>query len=215
MASSATNDPDDQDWRLKAELDHVEPPAERRRSLDGLLNHLRSPAIVREIEAAVPQNVVITHDGKLLFAYAADEANLTAARKAIEDALRHDELTARIYVSHWDHALDDWRQIDPPLSGPAEQEQLAAVRDAEAIETRTLVVKVGREIRVEFEQSLLAWAQKLGIECTILEHPHLLAEQVGFTVTGPKRKVDEFAQGLTAEEWASIRTEQAVMGSPL
>src|ERR1700677_965584 len=199
MASSATNDPDDQDWRLKAELDHVEPPAERRRSLDGLLNHLRSPAIVREIEAAVPQNVVITHDGKLLFAYAADEANLTAARKAIEDALRHDELTARIYVSHWDHALDDWRQIDPPLSGPAEQEQLAAVRDAEAIETRTLVVKVGREIRVEFEQSLLAWAQKLGIECTILEHPHLLAEQVGFTVTGPNRKVDEFPQGLTAE----------------
>jgi hypothetical protein len=215
MASSATNDPDDQDWRLKAELDRVEGPADRRRSLDGLLNHLRSPAIVREIEAGVPRNVVVTHDGKLLLAYAADEATIRAARSAIEGALHHDQLTARIYVSHWDHGLDDWRQIDPPLSGEQEQEQLAALKDAEAIETRTLVVKVGREIRTEFEQSLASWAQKLGVECKIVEHPHLLREQVGFTVTGPKRKIDEFAQGLTAEEWATIRTERAVIASPL
>ena len=215
MASSATNDPDDQDWRLKAELDLLEPPADRRRSLDGLLHHLRSPAIVSEIEADVPQNVVITHDGSLLFAYAADEATIKAARSAIEGALRHNELTASIYVSHFDHRLDDWRQIDPPLSGEQEQALLVAERDAETTETRTLVATVGKMIRAEFEQSLLEWAQKLGVECEILEHPHLLNEQVGFTVTGPRRKIDEFAQGLSAEERATIRTERAVMASPL
>jgi hypothetical protein len=45
--------------------------------------------------------------------------------------------------------------------------------------------------------------------------PHLLTTQVAFTVTGPKRKVDEFAQGLRAEELATMPTERAVMLSPL
>jgi hypothetical protein len=53
------------------------------------------------------------------------------------------------------------------------------------------------------------------LECAIIEHPHLLTTQVAFTVTGPKRKIDEFSRGLTAEEWATIRTERTVMLSPL
>ena len=43
----------------------------------------------------------------------------------------------------------------------------------------------------------------------------LLTTQVAFTVTGPKRKIDEFAQGLNADELATIRAERAVMLSPL
>ena len=39
--------------------------------------------------------------------------------------------------------------------------------------------------------------------------------QVCFTVTGPKRKIDEFADGLRGEQRATIRTERAVMASPL
>jgi hypothetical protein len=53
------------------------------------------------------------------------------------------------------------------------------------------------------------------VQCKVFEHPHLLKTQVGFTVTGPKRKLDEFAQGLKAEERAIVRTERAVMLSPL
>ncbi len=56
---------------------------------------------------------------------------------------------------------------------------------------------------------------KLGLECNIIEHPHLLTTQVGFTVTGPKRRIDEFVQGLNAEGRATVRAETGVMLSPL
>jgi hypothetical protein len=83
-------------------------------------------------------------------------------------------------------------------------------------DSRTLVATVGREVREEFEQSMRNWADELGIRCEIIEqHPHLLNEQVAFTITGPARKLDEFAGGLAAEERATIRTERAVMLSPL
>ena len=59
------------------------------------------------------------------------------------------------------------------------------------------------------------WAEKLGLKCEVIEHPHLLTTQVAFTVIGSKRKVDEFADGLRAEELATMRTERAVMMSPL
>lgn len=78
-----------------------------------------------------------------------------------------------------------------------------------------MVVSSGKLIRVEFDQTMHDWAEKLGLECEIVEHPHLLTTQVGFTVTGPKRKIDEFAEGLKAEELATMRTERAVMISPL
>jgi hypothetical protein len=38
---------------------------------------------------------------------------------------------------------------------------------------------------------------------------------VGFTVTGPKRKLDEFSEGVKAEEWMTIRTETQVMLGPI
>jgi len=184
-------------------------------ALERIVGHTRDPKVVRDVEAAVLQDVVITHDGMLLFAYAATEAALAAARSAIEGVLLQDGVTASIAVSHWDEALDAWRQTDPTLSGQVALEEQAAERDAEAPDSRTVVVRVGKEIRSGFEQSMLAWAERLGVQCTFVEHPHLLSTQVAFTVSGPKRKVDEFAKGLRAEEWATIRTEDAVMASPL
>jgi hypothetical protein len=70
-------------------------------------------------------------------------------------------------------------------------------------------------VRAEVEQSMREWADKLDLRCEIIEHPHLLTTQLAFTVTGPKRKVDEFAEGLRAEGTATMRTERAVMMSPL
>jgi hypothetical protein len=224
----------EQDWRLKAELDAtvgaggaggMEGAGDMGGALEHLLGRLRGglrggsdgggPDVVHEAQAAMPHDVVLTHDGRLLFAYAVDQDTITAARRALESVLSHDEIKASIYVSHWDQELDAWRQIDPPSSGSERVREEAAVRDAETIETRTLVASSGKMIRAEFEQSMLDWAGKLGVQCTILEHPHLLTTQVGFTVTGPKRKLDEFATGLKAEEAATIRTERAVMMSPL
>ena len=203
--------PEDQDWRLKAELDAVN----TRGALDRLLGRVRGPDVIEQAGAAVPHDVVITHDGKLLFAYAADEAALTAARRAIEGVLERDGVKASIYVSHWDEQLDDWRQTDPPPSGEALRIENATERDGEQVETRTMVVSSGKLIRAEVEQTMRDWAERLGLGCEIVEHPHLLTNQLAFTVTGPKRKVDEFAQGLKAEELATMRAEREVMLSPL
>ena len=228
----------EQDWRLKAELDAqvdalgaggtggvggvggaLEHLLGRLRG--GLRGNLRGgsdggdPDVVHEVQAAIPHDVVLTHDGKLLFAYAADEATIAATRRALESVLSRDQIKASICISHWDEELDSWRQTDPPSSGSERVQEAAAVRDAEAIETRMLVASSGKMIRAEFEQSMLAWAEQLGIQCTVLEHPHLLTTQIGFTVTGPRRKLDEFSEGLKAEEAATIRTERAVMLSPL
>jgi hypothetical protein len=202
---------EDQGWRLKAELD----TADTRGALDRVLGRLRGPNVVEDVTAAVSHDVVITHDGKLLFAYADTESVLAAARTAIEAVLRRDGVKASIRVSHWDEQLDEWRQTDPPLTAEQEQAHEAAEREADALETRTMVASAGKLVRASFDQTMLAWAEKLGLQCEIIEHPHLLTTQVAFTVTGPKRKIDEFARGLQAEEVSTVRAERAVMLSPL
>jgi hypothetical protein len=204
-------DDGDQDWRLQAELDV--PEADGR--LNELIGRLRGPDVVKELQASIPHDVVITHDGKLLFAYAAEQATLAAARTAIESVLAADGIRANVRVSHWDDEAEKWRQTDPPLTAEQQQVEAAAERDANATETRTLVVSSGKMVRAEFEQSIREWADKLDLPCTIVEHRHLLTTQLAFTVTGPKHKIDEFARGLRAEEWATIRTERTVMASPL
>jgi hypothetical protein len=205
---------DDQDWRLKAELAALEPD-DKRSTLDRLLARVREPAVVREVGAAVGHDVAITHDGNTLFAYAATESALATARKAIEAVLRQDNVKASISVSHWDERFDGWLQIDPPLMGKAKRAEEAAEHDAERVESRTMVASTGKLIRAEVEQTMRNWADKLGLRCEVIEHPHMLTTQVAFTVTGPRRKVDEFAEGLRAEELATMRTEREVMLSPL
>jgi hypothetical protein len=196
---------------LRAELG----AAYSRGALDQLLGRVRGSDVVNEVDSVVPHDVVITHDGEFLFAYAADEAALSAARSAIENVLRRDNVDTTIIVSHWDDDLDEWHQTDPPLSGEAKRIADTARRNAETVETRTMVASAGKEIRAEFEQSMVNWARELRLGYEIIEHPHMLTTQVAFTVTGPKRKIDEFAQGLKAEEIATLRTERAVMISPL
>ncbi len=201
----------DQGFRLRAELD----VADRRGALDHLLGRVRGPNVIKEVGEAVSDDVVLTHDGRLLFAYADSREKITAARGAIDGVLEHDGITATIVTSEWDERLDEWRQIDPPLTGEEERAAEAHVRDAETVETRTMVANVGKEIRAGFDQSLLAWANQLGVKCEIVEHPHLLSTQTAYTVTGPRRKLEEFDQGLKAEEAETLRTERAVMLSPL
>jgi hypothetical protein len=211
LSVDAQDDPDLQDWRLEAELDVPDSGG----ALHELIGRLRGPDVVKQIEASVQHDVVITHDGKLLFAYAADRGALAAARSAIEEALAGDGIQASIRVSHWDDELEKWRQTDPPLTAQEQQGEAAAVRDANEPETRTLVVSSGKMIRAEFEQSIREWADKLELQCSIVEHPHLLTTQVAFTVIGPKHRIDEFARGLRAEERQTLRAEGLAMISPL
>jgi hypothetical protein len=207
---------DQQDWRMQAELDVA--IADAPGALKQIVDRLRGPNgpnLVEELQGAVPHDVVITHDGKLLFAYAADEATLASARKGIEDTLAHEGIAASIRVSHWDDEREQWCQTDPPLSAEEQAADAAARREADAPDTRTLVISSGKLVRAEVEQSMTRFAGELGLQVDVVEHPHLLKTQIAFTVTGPKGKVDEFARGLIAEGWATIRTELAVAASPL
>jgi hypothetical protein len=201
----------ERDWRLKAQLDRDL----GRGVLESLVRRLHGPDVTAEVKAQVPADVVITHDGELLFAYAASEQEIRAVRAAVESVLRSDSIVGQLQLSHWDERLDKWLQTDPPLGASEQLTEEAAERDAEAVETRTLVASSGKLIRAEFERSMSTWADQLGIECKIVEHPHLLRTQVAFTVTGPRRKIDEFSKGLIAEGWMTIRTEETVMLSPL
>jgi hypothetical protein len=212
MTSDPRSAATEKNFRLQADLDAREPGG----ALEALVGSLRDRPALREIQAGVPHDVVITHDGKLLFAYASDASTLQATRKAIEAVSARDSLgVTNIRLSEWDTALDDWRQTDPPAEAAGEQRAGEAGGAATTVETRTIVVSAGNLVREEFERSLLEWARELGVQCTVVEHPHLLTGQVGFTVTGTRRKLDEFAEGLRAEERATIRTETSVMLSPL
>jgi hypothetical protein len=206
MEMSAGSDSSDQDWRLQAELQIDDAHS----TLHHLLGRLREPNVFKDVEAAVAHDVVITHDGSLLFAYAANEASIAAARRAIEEVLARDQVQAIVRVGHWDPERESWQQTDPPPSPEERRAEDAAERNGEEIETRTMVATSGKLLRAEFEQTMVAWADKLGLECTLIEHPHLLTTQIGFTVTGPKRKIDEFSRGLIAEGWTTVRTEQAL-----
>lgn len=205
---------DEQDWRLKVELDSS---VDLRGGVSHLFGHLRGgggsgdPDVVHELESAVPHDVVLTHDGKLLFAYAADEATIDATRRAVEGVLARENMQGSIFVSHWDDEFDSWRQTDPPPSAAEAAKEAAVKRDGETVETRTLVASAGKDVRGTLEQSMVEWAEKLGVECTIIEHPHLLSTQVGFTITGPRHKLDEFSAGLRAEETTTIRSENSVI----
>lgn len=213
LAMARSEDPGEQDWRLEVEL-HRE--AGDGLSLHALVERVRGhDELVEQIETTAPRELVITHDGNLLFAYAATRPALESARRSFVSVLDREHVASSLRVSHWDDDRERWQQIDPPPSESEMNAEQAAERTADVVQTRTLVATSGKMIRAEFEQTMSEWAAKLGLECEIVEHPHLLTTQVAFTVTGPKHKIDEFARGLWAEGWATVRAETRVMLSPL
>ena len=152
------------------------------------LQRTRAADLVDDVRAAVVHEVVVTHDGRELFAYGATDSMLDAARVAIDAAAASRQLTARVVLSHWDDTLDAWRQIEPPPLDVLELTDEAAA-GARTIETRTLVCVAGRLVRERFEQTMLKSAGLLGIDCVIAERPRLLTTQVPSTVTGPRGKL--------------------------
>jgi hypothetical protein len=205
MEARAAAEDDDRDWRLTGELRGLDD----HRALHAFVERLRDPEVLRDVRAAVDEDIVITHDGDRLFAYASGRAGIEQARRTIEAVLARDGLHAELSLSHFSGDVDEWVDPDAP---PAPEASGAATPTPQ---TRTIVATVGRMIREELEQSMRNWADQLGLRYEVVEHPHLLSSQVAFTVTGSPRKLDEFATGLAAAERSTIRTETAVMASPL
>jgi hypothetical protein len=192
----------EQDWRLEARLrGNAVGRASARHG------HSDAAKLADHVRTAVAPDVVVTHDGPVLFAYGASHASIEAARESIEAVLAGDGPPAAVSVSHWDDALGDWRQVDPPLSGALERTEDVAARGAATVETRTMVCIAGKPVRAQIEQTMLQAAGLLGVECEIAEHNRLLTTQVSFTVTGPRGKLDRFRADLVAQGWATIRAD--------
>ncbi len=189
------------EWRLEAQLNTQSGCSWR---FDYLTGRDRSPAVLHEIGAATTDDVVITHDGERLFAYAPSQEAIAGARRAIDAVLRGYGIDASISISQWREDLKKWHQTEPPLTGDAKRIEEVAERDARTIQTRTLVASASKLVRAEYGQAVLDRAGKLGLQCEIVEHPHLLTTQVAYTVTGPRPKLDEFKKGLKAETKWSI-----------
>jgi len=69
----------------------------------------------------------------------------------------------------------------------------------------------GKLIRKSFERQMLTFAQELGLQCAIVEHPHLLSTQVAFNVTGPSSGVDQFDRYLKSEAKATARLDPGLI----
>ena len=81
----------------------------------------------------------------------------------------------------------------------------------EESETRTVMCVTGKLIRKSFERQMLAFAQELGLQCAIVEHPHLLSTQVAFNVTGPSSSVEQFDRYLKSEAKATTRLDPGLI----
>ncbi len=199
---------DDQDWRLRADL--ADPAGLHARLRDA--HHFE-----HELQPLISHDVVLSYDEDTLFAYASTREAISATRRAIEHQLASDGLAATLRIAHWDDDLGDvgdWHDVDPPPDGAGRtreaaerDEHTAHQADGARAETRTVAITSGRMVRTWFEKTVADEARELGVELSIVEHPHLLTTQIAFTLTGPTSKVDTVVEDLAARAGAVTRLE--------
>lgn len=179
---------DSQEWRLKAELHGSD-------EIDDVLDRLRGREQVlgTTVGGALPAGVDLTHSGSTLFVYAATRSTVDSARSAIESLLRTTEGRADIHISRWDTDVEDWRQVEPPLTGEARKLDEARVQAAQRPETRTLTFVVGPRERLAFVASATDFAREAELACDVAEARRWRRTCLTFTVSGPASKVDAFA----------------------
>src|SRR5947209_5299389 len=102
-------DPDERDWRLTGELGAAEGG-----HLHGLVARRREAHAAGDAAAAAGPDVVVTHDGSRLFAYAPTRAAIEDARSKLEQALAGDGLSVTLSLSVWSEDLEEWIDPDAP-----------------------------------------------------------------------------------------------------
>ncbi len=105
-------DPDERDWRLTGEVRAADGGY-----LHGLMGRRREAHAAGDAADAVGPEVVVTHEGERLFAYAATRAAIDDARAKLEQALAQDGLAVTLTLAVWSEDLEEW--IDPDAPPPA------------------------------------------------------------------------------------------------
>jgi hypothetical protein len=198
---------DDQDWRLRADIADAA----------GLLGRLREARhFDRELEPLIAPDVVLSADGDTLFAYANTRAGIDATATSLRHQLAQESREAKLVISHWDDAGEDWHQVDPAPDAAElarerreDAEQEAQLEADARIETRTVAFTSGKMARNWFETAAADEARELGVALSIVEHPHLLSTQIVFTLTGPSGKIDEVIADMHDRGGAATRLGSA------
>jgi hypothetical protein len=200
---------DEQDWRMRADIEDA----------PGLLERLRKERhFEHELEPLIGRDVVLSGDDDTLFAYANTRAAIDETRRALEHQLESEGRSAAISISHWDDDSSDWHQVDPPPAASelererarADQQEAEAERGARVV-TRTVAITAGKMARNWFETTVADEARELGVELSIVEHPHLLRTQIVFTLTGQAAKVEQVIADMQARAGATTRLETAYL----
>jgi hypothetical protein len=200
---------DEQDWRLRADIADA-------RALTARLREARH--FERELEPLIGHDVVLSADDEKLFAYTNTREAIDETRRALEHQLASEGRGAVISVSHWDDHDYEWLQIDPP-PGPQElererrqeQEHEAELAREALVVTRTVAITSGKMARNWFETTVADEARELGVELSIVEHPHLLKTQIVFTLTGPAGNVEQVIADMQDRAGATTRLETAYL----
>ena len=174
----------------------------------------RRTRVVEEIEAKVPHDVVITHDGKLLFAYAAEQATLSAARAAIEGVLGATASTrACASATGTTSSKSGARSIRRrrPRSGSDEPRRTRRGGGRDAHARRQLGQDDPRGIRAEHSRM----GRQAGAAVCDRRAPASANDAARVHRHGAEAQDRRVLTGPGAEERATIRTETAVMSSPL
>jgi hypothetical protein len=194
----------DQDWRLRLDLAQAT-------DLEALLADVQDAHDgAGKGVPALGEDVVLTHDGNTLFAYAMTPESLHGARERIATTLDRAGLKGAMRISHWDASTLHWQQTDPPLSEHElrqEQAEIEETRRREGTVTRTVVCTIGRLIRKSFERQMVSFAQGDGLRCEVVEHPHLFSTQVAFELTGAPAHVEEFATYMREQAQTTTRVD--------
>jgi hypothetical protein len=200
---------DEQDWRLRADIADA-------RGLTARLREARH--FERELEPQVGHDVVLSADDEKLFAYANTREAIEGARRALEHQLASEGRGAVISISHWDDHDDEWLQVDPPPGldelererREEQQHEAELAREARVV-TRSVAITSGKMARNWFETTVADEARELGVELSIVEHPHLLKTQIVFTLTGPAGKVEQVIADMQDRAGAATRLETAYL----
>jgi len=196
---------DDQDWRLRVDIDD---PAALHARLRGA-RHFE-----RELDPLIADDVVMSHDDDTVFAYANTSASIEEVRRAVAHQLAQDGLTAEIHVAHWDDASEAWLapgEAPPPphAIGPGGDGGTPEPAVEDPIVTRTYAETSGKIVRNYFENVVAGEAQSRGVKLSIVEHPHLLTTQLAFNLTGPSSAVDAVIHAIQSDANNVTRFESA------
>ena len=195
---------DDQDWRLRVDIDDPSALHERLRGA----RHFE-----RELEPLIADDVVLSHDDDTVFAYANTSASIEEVRRVVQRQLAEDGLTAEARVAHWDDGSATWLAPGdaPPNQATSPREGAASPEPPvdDPIVTRTYAETSGKLVRHYFENVVAGEAESRGVKLSIVEHPHLLTTQLAFNLTGPSSAVKAVIDAIQTDAGTVTRFESA------